>query len=583
LLQSEKVILQRLNILIEKHIDGATLSVEYLCKEIGISRSQLHRILKQETQLSLSHFVRKKRLEKAEELLRNTEMRVSEISDVVGINSHQNFTNYFKSAYGMAPRDYRAQNFNGQSQIVKTEKNSIAVLPFVNLSNDKEQDYFSDGITEEIINLLSKVSALKVVGRTSSFAFKNKSEDLRAIGESLGVNHILEGSVRKVGDRVRITAQLINVTDGYQLWSQKFDSELTDIFLIQDQISASILEEVKDELLGGMSHELTQRIKRDPVAHEYYLKGLYYLNKYSKTENFRKAIDYFERAIEIEPDYAECYSEMASCYLQLWFFSQIDAAESVDKARTLINNAYQFDPDNTQLMVRDAHLKTWYNWDLKGAKNLLEAAREITPNNPELHMHLGVVMTYLREFELAEECMLKGMAIDPLSAILQFAYAFSLWYKGDFEKCEQVIDKLIEFKPRFWGGYYLKGVVFLETSRSIEALDFAYKSIDLYPSSMTYALLAQSHLLSANFKEAQDTVAMMESQIDQFPVSNFDLGHLFMGLGQFEKSRDYLQKAVEAREGRMLFLLPSCRKIKGIQSHPYYKPFFDLMKAVSKI
>ena len=581
-MQPEKSLLQRLDTLIDQHIDSATLTVDYLCKEIGISRSQLHRILKQETSLSLSHFIRKRRLEKAEDLLKNTEMRISEISDVIGINNHQNFTNYFKAVYGVSPRDYRSKHIMDQSVSVQVRKNSIAVLPFVNLSNDKEQEYFSDGITEEIINLLSKVSALKVVGRTSSFAFKNKSEDLRTKGESLGVNHIMEGSVRKAGNRVRISAHLINVTDGYQLWSQKYDSELIDIFLVQDQISASILKEVKDELLGGQYHELTQRIQRNPMAYEYYLKGLYYLNKYSKTENFKKAIDYFERAIEIEPDYAECYSEMASCYLQLWFFSQISAPESVDKARYLINKAYNFAPDNTQLMIRDGHIKTWYHWDLKGAKNVLEAARAITPNNPELHMHLGVVMTYLEEFELAEMCMLKGMTIDPLSPILQFAYAFSLWYKGDFEKCEQVIDKLIEFKPRFWGGYYLKGVVFLETSRSIEALDFAYKSIDLYPSSMTYALLAQSHLLSANFKEAQDTVAIMESQIDQFPVSNFDLGHLFMGLGQFEKSRDYLQKAVEAREGRMLFLLPSCRKIKGIQSHPYYKPLFDLMKKVTQ-
>ena len=522
-------------------------------------------------------------MEKAKELLSNTQMRIAEIADAVGIRSHQNFTNYFKSAFNLNPTDFRSQNAHEQSHPSDLRENTIAVLPFVNFSDDKEQEYFSDGITEEIINVLAQVPALKVVGRTSSFAFKNKTDDLRTIGAALGVNHILEGSVRKARSKVRITAQLVKASDGYHLWSKKYDCELTDLFLVQDEISAAILIEIKDELLGGISHEVAKRKNIDPVAHEYYLKGLYYLNKFNSGENFRKAIDYFEQALQIEPHYVDCLSEMAACYIHLWFFSQIGATESLEKAKAILAKGYELAPEKASLRVRDAHLKIWHYWDFNGAKQLLEKALKVNPHNADLQLHLGVFATYIGDYELAEQSLLKAISIDPLSAILQFALAFSFWVKGDLDKCEIILDKLISFKPKFWGGLYLKGVVYLETQRSNDALEFAKKAAALYPSSMTLAVVAQTHLLNGNFKEAQNIAAGIEQNIDLFPVSNFDLGHLFMGFGDFEKSRDYFQRALDNGEGRMLFLITSCRKVPFIAKHPYFKPFFDQMKAATTI
>ncbi len=582
MISPENRVLKKLDILITHNIEHSALSADYVCKEVGVSRSQLHRILKQETQLSLSLYIRKKRIEKAKKLLSNTQMRIAEVAFAVGINSHQNFAKYFKSDFGISPTEFRV-NHTEKLESPQNRDNSIAVLPFVNFSNDKDQEYFSDGITEEIINVLAQVPELKVVGRTSSFAFKNKNEDLRAIGKSLGVHHLLEGSVRKAGNRLRITAQLVKVSDGYHLWSHNYECEIKDLFDIQDEISAAILSEIKDELLGGITHKVNRRTERSTEAHEYYLKGLYYLNQYSNEANFRKAIEYFEKALEVEPDYVECLSEMASCYIQLWFFSQIEAKSSVEIAKTLIDKALALDDPPASLLVREAHLKIWYFWDLKGAKTLLEKALKTIPNDVEAHMQLSVAMTYLRDFDLAEEHILKCITIDPLSAVLQFSYAWTMWYKNDLDKCEQIIDKLISFKPRFWGGHYLKAVVYLETQRSDKALEFAEESAALYPSSMTYALVAQTHLLNGDFDKTREIVANIEHHMNLFPVANFDLGHLYLGLGEFEKSRDYFQKALDAHEGRMLFLLPSCRKIPFIQKHPYFKPFFDQMKVVSSI
>ena len=581
MLKPKNTVLQKLNVYIAHNIQNSTLSSDDVCNQIGVSRSQLHRILKQETQLSLSHFIRERRMEKAQNYLCNTDMRISEIADAVGINSHQNFTKYFKSAYGLNPTQYRAEHKDINTDRPHNNENTIAVIPFVNFSNDPEQEYFSDGITEEIINVLAQVPSLKVVGRTSAFAFKNKLDDLRSIGKSLDVNHILEGSVRKAGKKVRITAQLIKVDDGYHLWSQKYDCDLTDIFRVQDEISASILEEIKDELLGGIAHPVSKRTNRDPEAYEYYLKGLHFLNKYSSTENFQKAIAYFERALVIEPDYTECLAEKASCYIQLWFFSQIDPADSVEKAQALLSKASKLDPNNVSVLVREAHLSTWHYWDMKAAKVLLDKAIKIAPNNIDAHLHLSVALTYLGEYDKAEKVMQRGITLDPLSTILHFGHAWIFWYKNDLDKCEEVLDELISFKPKFWGGHYLKAVVYLETGRSGIALDLAEESATLYPSSMTYGVLGQTHLLNGNFDETRKIVSNIVAYIELFPVSNFDLGHLYMGLGEFEKSRDYFQKAFDAQEGRMLFLLPSCRKLSFLEKHPYFKPFFDHFKAVT--
>ena len=217
LIKSENKVLQKLNILVAHNLENASISVDYLCDEIGISRSQLHRILKQETQLSLSHYVRRKRMEKARELLSHTQLRVSEVADAVGISSHPNFTKHFKNTFDVSPTDFREQQTQETPTAIENSENTIAVLPFINFSNDKAQEYFSDGITVDIINVLARVPTLKVVGRTSSFAFKNKTEDLKTIGKSLGVNHILEGSVRRAGNKLRITAQLVKVSNGYNM------------------------------------------------------------------------------------------------------------------------------------------------------------------------------------------------------------------------------------------------------------------------------------------------------------------------------------------------------------------------------
>ena len=277
---SHTLFVEKLNQLIDDNLDNTAFSIDTICQTLCLSRSQLHRIIKEKTQRSITHYIRQRRLEKAQNLLRETDLRVSEIAYIVGIESPQNFSKYFAEAFQLSPTEFRQQVEQEKTPPPVSPRVSIAVLPFVNLSSDPQQEYFSDGVTEEIINVLSHVPDLQVVGRTSSFTFKGKSLDLRLIGEQLNVNHILEGSVRKSGNKLRITAQLIEVAGGYHLWSEKYDRELDDIFDIQDEIALAILQEIRGQLLGNEPGLIRKRYTNNSAAYQLYLHGLFYHNKF---------------------------------------------------------------------------------------------------------------------------------------------------------------------------------------------------------------------------------------------------------------------------------------------------------------
>ncbi len=197
--------------------------------------------------------------------------------------------------------------------------NSIAVLPFTNISTDADNEYFCDGLAEELLNALSKIDELKVAARTSAFSFKGKNVNASEIGEKLNVKNVLEGSVRKSDDKLRISVQLVNAADGYQLWSERYDREMKDVFDIQDEITLAVVEALKIKLIGGEKAALLKRQTRDPEAYEFYLRGLSHFNRWTPSD-FEKAIENFERAIQIDPSYAAASAALADACTELAFF-----------------------------------------------------------------------------------------------------------------------------------------------------------------------------------------------------------------------------------------------------------------------
>jgi TolB-like protein len=321
---------------------------------------------------------------------------------------------------------------------------SIAVLPFANMSSDPEQEFFSDGISEEIINMLAQVPGLKVAGRTSSFSFKNKNLDLRTIGDLLNVENILEGSIMKSGNRIRITAQLINARDGYHIWSQRYDRELNDIFSLQDDICTKIAEHLKLILEGSPVKE--KRPTVSPQAYEMYLKGDYYDKKYTK-EGFEKAIEYFSKALKIDPDYADAWWYLGLVNFELHGFLRLEE-ERLATVLSCANKAISIDPTNpnAHFLLSLVHFNCDYDWmkmnsELELANNYTKTPFTIvfTPLEPWIR-----VMLY-GDFDFAIKRMQEAVNFDPLNIYYQFHLSQILLFGArQYKKSISILKNIME-------------------------------------------------------------------------------------------------------------------------------------------
>ncbi|MBD0300566.1 MAG: guanylate cyclase, partial [Nitrososphaera sp.] len=271
----------------------------------------------------------------------------------------------------------------------KAPVNRLAVLPFVNMSPDPENEYFSDGITEELLNALTKVDGLQVTSRTSAFAFKGKHDDVRDIGIRLNVDKILEGSVRKAGNRVRITAQLINAADGYHLWSETYDRNLTDIFEVQDEISHIISNKLRENLVPATNAQpLVKAPTHNMEAYTLFLKGLYFWNKLTPADA-RKGIEYMERVLKLEPNYAEAYAMIANAYAYLGATGQMQPSKAFDIVHRYSDKALQLDNTLDTGYVAKATAYLFFDWNWNAAYASLQTALRLNPGSAAAHQILG--------------------------------------------------------------------------------------------------------------------------------------------------------------------------------------------------
>lgn len=437
--------------------------------------------------------------------------------------------------------------------IRKIPQNSIAVLPFTNMSSDPEQEFFSDGISEEIINMLAQVQGLKVAGRTSSFSFKGKSLDLRIIGEQLSVNLILEGSIRKSGNKLRITAQLIKVSDGFHLWSEKFDRELEDIFDIQDEISLAILNAIKIKLFGAEKDAVLKRNTDNPEAFELYLQGRFYFNKWSGASGFNKAIEFYRAAIAIEPEYALAYTGLASCYLNLWFFSHIPPEQSLPELTRSALLSLELDDELAESHLAVARMKMYCDWDLTGAEISYLKALEINPKIAELHEQYAYCLGLSGDYTSAIKYATSAISLDPFSLMNNFHLGSIYWMAGEHEKGIEQGKKLIELEPRFWGGHCVVGANLMALKRFSEAmpeLELAvkrnYSVFNLYYWGVGLALTGEK-------EKAREVLEKMVILRSTHSMGNFEIGFVYAALGESDTAFSYFEKAVSNHEGNVLF------------------------------
>ncbi len=452
--------------------------------------------------------------------------------------------------------------------------NSIAVLPFVNMTSDPENEYFSDGVTEEIINALTRIEGLQVTARTSSFAFKGKNVDIREIGHQLGVETVLEGSVRKAGHRVRITAQLINVKDGYHLWSENYDRDLEDIFALQDEISLKIAGKFRKSSQLAIIPHLSKTPTHNIDAYQLYLKGRYHSNKWTE-EDFRIAIRLYQEAIDLAPDFALPYAGMADLFTAMGALAIMDNKEASENARYFVQKALDIDDQLAECMIALSGIAFWYDWEFVRAVELLEKALTIAPGNAEAIGFLGLYQAFSGAVSEGKRQLEKGLKADPYSLQLHFGLCVIYQIEEDLEGMDREADIILQLHPQFWRGHIFKGHVAYCQQRYEEAIKH-FETIVQNQQEGVFATAAGA-LACCYMKLGDDDRA--ESYLWQvlqafennstLPCAAYSLALYYQEKEQPEQSIAYLREGVHRNVGDFVFL-PQDPMFKPLRDHPEF-------------
>ncbi len=436
---------------------------------------------------------------------------------------------------------------------VAEKVNSIAVLPFTNMSADQENEYFCDGLAEELLNALAKIENLKVAARTSAFSFKGKSASISEIGNTLGVKTVLEGSVRKSGNRLRITVQLINAADGYHLWSERYDREMKDIFDVQDEITLAVVDALKVKLLGEEKAVVLKRYIENTEAYELYLKGRYYYNKHT-TEDWLKGIEYFEKAVEIEPEYAPAYAQIGICYVTLSHFGVLSPHETFPKGKAAVTRALEIDDQLAEGHSALANILFYYEWDWAAAEREFRRAARLNPNDANTRWRLGMLLVSRERFAEAIKEARRAVELDPLS-LLANLYAGWIYLLADRpDRALKQVAQMIEIEPRFHGAYWLKGGVFLGQEKYEEAVDALEKSMALGGTPIVKSSLGCAYGLGGNRDEALRVLnELLETREGQYTTA-LNIARVYNGIGEIDSACEWLERSVEERNGEVVFL-----------------------------
>jgi len=434
-------------------------------------------------------------------------------------------------------------------------QNSVAVLPFANFSGDISDEYFSDGITEEIINALVKVSDLEVASRTSVFSYKGQNRDIRLIGKELNVATILEGSVRKAGNRIRVTAQLIKADDGFHIWSENFDGEMKDIFEVQDEISQKIVEKLEADSYFDKSVKLYEASTDSVVAYNHYLEGLFYWNKRTP-ESVRKAITLFEKAVNYCTTYTNAYSALANCYTFLGAIGQMDTEEAYSLAEEYSNKAVELNSTRAASYSALGFVNLFSKWNFKSAEANFRKAITLEPDHIDARMGLGYLYQALCEYDRMIHHVKAATKLEPLSlpAKMELGRAYLLF--GNYSESIGVFEEILDLDPVYRSAYEGISMNYLEMGDLDKALFYARKYLDLVsdPNSGG-AFLGYIAALQGDMEGVHRNIEKLERRVVENPGLNvsLDLACVYAGLGDLDTSFKYINEGIDKKLGAMVF------------------------------
>jgi len=453
---------------------------------------------------------------------------------------------------------------------------SIAVLPFVNASADPENEYLSDGISDELINALTKVEGLRIASRTSAFALKGKPQDIRAIGALLGVSAVLAGTVRKSGPRLRITAQLAAADDGRTLWSERYDRALDDVFTIQDEIARTIVSTLRTTFLADIADPTPQRYTHNLEAYSLYLKGRYCWNKRSQ-EGVLESISFFKQAIDHDPDYALAYSGLSDAYALQVDYRSVPVTEGYRLAREYALKALALDESLPEAHTSLAWVLHVYDWDWPGAMRQYTRALELNPGFATAHHWYSFVLLVNGQAEQAMTEALTALELDPSSLSVRRGVGWLSYYTRRYDQALYHLRRAVAMNPTSEDTYRILGLVLTQQGAYAEAEHAFREAITLSPD-LSYATAGVAYVLalSGRRREAEAIVAELEARAREryvTPVA-FCIAHL--GLKNLDQVFHWLDRAYEDRRGWLTYMKVD-PIFDAVRDEPRYTAFLKRM------
>jgi len=430
---------------------------------------------------------------------------------------------------------------------------SIAVLPCVNMSNDPGQDYYSDGMTEGILNSLAHLKGLKVSARTSSFRFKGKEIDIQTVGKALGVRTVLEGSLQRQGNEIRITAQLINVEDGFHFWSEQYGGDANDIFALQDKIANAIAEKLEITLRDG-PEIIHKKSTPGKVAYDLYLKGRSFWNLRTPPD-LKKAIEVFQQAIALDPMFATAYSGLADCYTALGYGSHLAPKEAFPKALEAATKALELDSTLAEPHASLGFYKFYYEWDWAAAEQEFRMAIVLNPNYELGYDWYGYYLTAMERYEEARIVFKKAKDLDPLSAPISTDMGFCLYYRGNYDQAINELQASLGLNPNFPLAHIWLGRTYQVKKMYPEAIDEYKRALQVavdWP--VALAQMGNVYGVSGNKEEAQKIVATLTSLSPKKFVTPYGVALVYAGLGENDKAFELLNEAYDERSHWLVWL-----------------------------
>jgi serine/threonine-protein kinase len=448
----------------------------------------------------------------------------------------------------------------------RAAQKSVAVMPLTNMSADPENEYFSDGMTEEVINALAKVPGLQVASRSSCFAFKGKPIDVREVGDKLGVATVLEGSVRKVGNRIRIAAQLVSVENGYQLWSETFDRQLEDVFAIQDEISRAIAEALKLRLVRDQNALAAHPTNLE--AYNNYLKGRFHFSRDTEA-GLRKSLEFYQHVLLQDPGYGRAYAGIADCWCSLaddW----VAPDDAYPRAKSAAQRALEFDPDLAEAMTSLGKVLAWYEWNFSGGEQHLRRAVALNPNYAEAHWSFGSVLPAVGMLDEAIGEMRKALVLDPLYPQYSRWLSRFLLYAGQLEAAMDQGQQTLELAEDSFQSYLDIGCAWFERGEAERAMEWFRRGQSLKTAVRAY----DAHIVRAlakldRLEEAHEIMTRLEEESKRTYMRSEVLAMGFASLNDFDRAFKCLEKAYQARSAGLIYLHVD-QAYKPLRADPRY-------------